>query len=845
MKENELFEIINNIPQMIWKIDINNENKILFSNKSWNNYTGNINNIFDKNIIHPDDNITTLTSLDKVFSVKRRIKGINGFYRWFLTRAIEGESGIWFGTCTDIEDVVIAENVRIELEKDVANDKKIAFKTREIEREIGETIRLTLFDKANLLSNERDESERIRISLAKTVERDKKTAEKIKMALIEKAKSLENEKDNAEKTRILLAEGAKVLANDVVEKELEKEVAEKVRLILYEKAKVLASEKSIADDKRIKLAKDVTQERGIAEKTRIELSKYAEILANKALDDESKKEIADEKRIELSKYAEVLANKALDADEKRIELSKYAEVLANKALDAESKKEIADEKRIELSKYAKVLANKALDADEKRIELSKYAEILATKALDDESKKEIADEKRIKLAKDVNQERKIAEETRIELSKYAEVLANKALDDDEKRIELSKYAKVLANKALDDDEKRIELSKYAEVLATKALDDESKKEIADEKRIKLAKDVNQERKIAEKTRIELSKYAEVLANKALDDEFEKEIAEKVRIQLEKYAEVLANKALEKEFEKEVAEKVRIKLSEYAEVLAVKVLKKDVEQNIAEHTRIVLSNHAKVLAGEVLITNELLHQMQLDKLLANESHQLQNKANIDTMAEMSHEIRNPLNGVIGLVDLLSDSDLKPDIREYVNSLKEASVMLLNVVTDVLDISKLESGKLEVECIQYKPSDILKDMFMVYLSITHSKGITLINETEYDMTINGDPNKVKQILNNLISNAIKFTSKGTITIRVNIHDGFIFYRIIDTGIGITDEHLKKLFKPYTQADASISRLYGGSGLGLSICKKLVTLMNGEIGANSIAGSGSTFWVKIPLV
>jgi signal transduction histidine kinase len=402
---------------------------------------------------------------------------------------------------------------------------------------------------------------------------------------------------------------------------------------------------------------------------------------------------------------------------------------------------------------------------------------------------------------------------------------------DEKRIKLEESAEILASDVIEKERERgiaettrIELSKYAQVLADKAVTDELEKDLADEKRIKL------------------EESAEILASDVIEKEQEREVAEETRIELSKYAQVLANKALEKEFEKKIAENVRIKLSEYAEVL---VLKKDVEKNIAEHTRIVLSNHARVLAGEVLITNELIHQMQLEKLSVSESHELQNKANIETMAEMSHEIRNPLNGVIGIVGLLEDSDLRPDIREYVNSLKEASIMLLNVVTDVLDISKLNSEKIEVESIDYKPSDILNDMIMVYLSITHSKGITLLNECDNELIVNGDPQKIKQILNNLISNAIKFTSDGSIIIRVTASQDFICYYVIDTGIGISQEHLNKLFKPYSQANSSISRLYGGSGLGLHICKKLVNLMKGEIHADSITGSGSTFWIKIPLI
>ena len=439
-------------------------------------------------------------------------------------------------------------------------------------------------------------------------------------------------------------------------------------------------------------------------------------------------------------------------------------------------------------------------------------------------------------------EKDTAEKIRIVLAESAKILASDAIEREIKREITEQKAKLLAMERDAAEKTRIHLAEGAKILASDAIERELKREIAEQK----AKFLAIEKNNAEETRIHLAEGAKILASDAIEKEQEKQIAEDTRIELLEHAKVLANIALTKEFEKELAERVRVKLSEYAKVLAIDVLKKDIERNLAEDTRIILSNHAKILAGEVITTNELVLQMKLDRVSDSELYAIMDRANLEnraSMAEMSHEIRNPLHGVIGIIELMSDIELIPEIKEYVDGLKELSKMLLNVVNDVLDISKLDCGKLQIESILYHPYTIINDICIVYSSIVESKGLHLLHDVDKDMDVVGDPHRIKQILNNLMSNAIKFTEQGDITIKAEKIGEYIIYSVSDSGNGISNINLGKLFQPYSQLDVSTSRLYGGSGLGLSICKKLVDLMDGEIGADSREGIGSTIWIKIP--
>ena len=223
-----------------------------------------------------------------------------------------------------------------------------------------------------------------------------------------------------------------------------------------------------------------------------------------------------------------------------------------------------------------------------------------------------------------------------------------------------------------------------------------------------------------------------------------------------------------------------------------------------------------------------------------------------LATMSHEIRTPMNGVVGLVDLLSGSPLNPQQTELVRMLDHSAEHLIGVIDDILDFSRIEAGELRVESIPFTPAVVINDVVQLFSHRAKKNDITL--ETEIAPELSGsylsDPGRLRQILQNLIGNALKFTHHGSISVQAIMKtdpDGLgrkLHLSVSDTGIGIPPEICERLFEPFVQADASTARLYGGSGLGLSICHRLTDLMGGSIGVTSTPGSGSTFTVVLPL-
>ncbi len=221
-----------------------------------------------------------------------------------------------------------------------------------------------------------------------------------------------------------------------------------------------------------------------------------------------------------------------------------------------------------------------------------------------------------------------------------------------------------------------------------------------------------------------------------------------------------------------------------------------------------------------------------------------------LANMSHEVRTPLNIIIGITNLLEHSSPTQEQKYLIENLKKSGSSLKNLVTDILDLSKIEVGRVEVESIPLYLVHVLKEVISSFTMESVMKGIhlELIQKTSLPEKIYGDETKIRQILANLISNAIKFSKKGNIYLVVestvkSSTDGLLTFKVIDQGIGIDSEKINKLFKPFTQADASTNRLYGGTGLGLSISKGLVENMNGTIAVESSAGEGSTFWFTLP--
>jgi signal transduction histidine kinase/CheY-like chemotaxis protein/HPt (histidine-containing phosphotransfer) domain-containing protein len=223
-----------------------------------------------------------------------------------------------------------------------------------------------------------------------------------------------------------------------------------------------------------------------------------------------------------------------------------------------------------------------------------------------------------------------------------------------------------------------------------------------------------------------------------------------------------------------------------------------------------------------------------------------------LATMSHEIRTPLNGIIPLLDLVLSTKLAPDQKEYLTTAYQSSKQLLSIVDDILDFSKLEANKLELETTGINIKEIVDGVTRLMARNAESKGLqySVTIDPNVRLAMRGDPTRLRQVVTNLVSNAIKFTERGAVAIQVNkrsesrTHTELLF-AVRDTGIGISAEAQAKLFKEFSQADNSTTRTFGGTGLGLSICKRIVDLMGGQIGVKSEVGKGSVFWFTVPLL
>jgi signal transduction histidine kinase len=224
--------------------------------------------------------------------------------------------------------------------------------------------------------------------------------------------------------------------------------------------------------------------------------------------------------------------------------------------------------------------------------------------------------------------------------------------------------------------------------------------------------------------------------------------------------------------------------------------------------------------------------------------------------MSHEIRTPITGVIGMAELLSGMKLDPEQRDYVENIQRSANALLTVINDILDFSKVESGRLDIEEVQFSLSVIIQDVGKMLGYAAEKKNLNFLPEVAEDVEDNfvviGDPGRVRQIITNLLTNSIKFTNQGHVKFSVakgaETADSIeIKFVVEDTGIGIDDEVRKKLFQPFSQGDASTARRFGGTGLGLTICKNLLGLMNGRMEMESEVGSGTTvtFWIPFTKV
>ncbi|HEX3772121.1 MAG TPA: PAS domain S-box protein, partial [Polyangiaceae bacterium] len=222
-----------------------------------------------------------------------------------------------------------------------------------------------------------------------------------------------------------------------------------------------------------------------------------------------------------------------------------------------------------------------------------------------------------------------------------------------------------------------------------------------------------------------------------------------------------------------------------------------------------------------------------------------------VANMSHELRTPLNGVIGMVDLLARTTLDARQKRYVDVARSSANLLLSVISDILDFSKIEAGKLDLERIELTFADLVEEVATVLELAAEDKGIELTCQSDAALArpLVGDPARIRQVLVNLVSNAIKFTASGEVGVHARVverreHDVLVRVEVRDTGVGIPADAKEKLFRPFTQVDASTTREHGGSGLGLAICRELAVRMGGEIGVDSVPGRGSRFWFTVAL-
>lgn len=260
---------------------------------------------------------------------------------------------------------------------------------------------------------------------------------------------------------------------------------------------------------------------------------------------------------------------------------------------------------------------------------------------------------------------------------------------------------------------------------------------------------------------------------------------------------------------------------------------------------------KVLSNQIISNFELIKKNRELIVIRKKEEELQNSKS-QFFANMSHEIRTPVHGILGVAGLLSETDLQNEQREYVDTIRRSGSLLLSLLNDILDFSKLESAHMTIEIISFNLIDLLKDVFFLFEADAKRKKIEfkLKGEIPESLIVSTDPHRFKQILVNLISNAFKFTEKGSVHIELEFetdsehHD--ISIRVRDTGIGIPELKLNELFQAYTQADTSVSRKYGGTGLGLAISKSLAEMMNLKLTAQSVINKGSVFEIsgKLPL-
>ncbi|WP_413372602.1 ATP-binding protein [Paenibacillus taichungensis] len=233
-------------------------------------------------------------------------------------------------------------------------------------------------------------------------------------------------------------------------------------------------------------------------------------------------------------------------------------------------------------------------------------------------------------------------------------------------------------------------------------------------------------------------------------------------------------------------------------------------------------------------------------------EMNSRGELEFIGKLNHELRTPLNGIMGMIELVGMGDNSEEQKEYLELARQSGEALLNIVNNSLDMAKLGRGKMRVEQIEFQPLKLIQQIIKTHELAAQNKQIRLLCHADLATpdVLTGDPLRLRQVLDNLLSNAIKFTEQGEVQLQMDIQEQrgntvILVFTVHDTGIGIPDNKINQLFEAFTQTDVSHARKFGGSGLGLTICKELLELMNGQISVESIEGKGTKFQVTLPLL